>query len=164
MKGGGKWALLTRANNYSQPGGGRRGVAPGLIRPPSGFLSRCVGAQQSWASGSDSRPAPRRPVPGGHGAVSGHEPHRPVSLETASLPLPDGATRAAPLPCQGLGFFMCTTGGKKPAFPTGIVVFTNTQTRSISLAACQAPASHASSHSDCHGLMGNGKIKKEKKF
>lgn len=47
MKGGGKWALLTLANNYSQPVGGGRGVAPGPIRPASGFLSRCVGAQQA---------------------------------------------------------------------------------------------------------------------
>lgn len=49
--------------------------------------------------------------------MDGHEPHRPVSLETASLPLPDGETRAAPLPCQGLGFFICTMGARSLPAP-----------------------------------------------
>lgn len=33
MKGGGKWALLTGAGNYSQPGGGWRGAAAGSVQP-----------------------------------------------------------------------------------------------------------------------------------
>ena len=54
--------------------------------------------------------------------------------------------------------------GQEACLPHRSCGFTSTQTRSISLAACQAPISHANSHPDCHGLMGNGKKKKKKKF
>ena len=52
--------------------------------------------------------------------MNGHEPHRAVSLETASLPLPDGESRAAPLPCQGLGFFICTMGARSLPAPQAL--------------------------------------------
>lgn len=100
MKGEGKWALLTWAGNYCQPGGGREGSHLVLIQPQAPFqmcrgptCHRHLPLTPSCTSGAGQGV--------GVGAVRGHKPHRLGFNHISANPRSPGGETGTMLPPLG---------------------------------------------------------------